>query len=94
MHVGALPPTLVDPVHEAIDVAAAADLAIVVVGTNDDWESEGYDRDTIALPGRQDELIAAVAAACPKTVVVVNAGSQWCSPGSPGRRWAMPSSTC
>ena len=75
LHVGALPPTLVDSVHEAIDVAAAADLAIVVVGTNDDWESEGYDRDTIALPGRQDELIAAVAAACPKTVVVVNAGS-------------------
>ncbi len=75
LHVGALAPTLIDPVHEAIDVAAAADLTIVVVGTNDDWESEGYDRDTMALPGRQDELIAAVAAACPKTVVVVNAGS-------------------
>ena len=75
LHIGALPPTLVDPVHEAIELAAAADLAIVVVGTNDDWESEGYDRDTMALPGRQDELVAAVAAACPKTVVVVNAGS-------------------
>ena len=75
LHIGALRPTLVDPVHEAIDIAATADLAIVIVGTNDDWESEGYDRDTMALPGRQDELIAAVAAACPVTVVVVNAGS-------------------
>ena len=75
LNLGAFPPTLTDPVAEAVDVAAAADLAIVIVGTNDDWESEGYDRDTMDLPGRQDELIAAVAQACPHTVVVVNAGS-------------------
>lgn len=75
LNIGAYPPELVDPVSEAIDVAAAADLAIIVVGTNADWESEGYDRDDMALPGRQDELIAAVAAACPKTAVIVNAGS-------------------
>ncbi|HEY0518983.1 MAG TPA: glycoside hydrolase family 3 C-terminal domain-containing protein, partial [Ilumatobacteraceae bacterium] len=75
LHIGAFAPVLTDPVAEAIDVAAAADLAILIVGTNDDWESEGYDRDTLALPGRQDELIAGVAAACPTTIVVVNAGS-------------------
>ena len=75
LHIGALAPTTTDPVPDATAVAAAADLAIVIVGTNDDWESEGYDRDSLELPGRQDELIAAVADACARTVVVVNAGS-------------------
>jgi beta-glucosidase len=37
-------------------------------------ESEGFDRPSLALPGRQDELIAAVAAANPRTVVIVNSG--------------------
>jgi beta-glucosidase len=59
----------------AVDAAASADLTIVVVGTNDEWESEGWDRDTLSLPGRQDELVAAVAAVSPATVVVVNSGS-------------------
>jgi beta-glucosidase len=75
LNIGAFPPTFGDTVAEAVDVAAAADLAILVVGTNDDWESEGYDRDSLGLPGRQDELIAAVAAASAQTIVVVNAGS-------------------
>jgi beta-glucosidase len=75
LHIGAYPPLLSDPVAEAVDLAADADVAIVIVGTNDDWESEGYDRDDMALPGRQDELIAGVAAACARTIVVVNAGS-------------------
>jgi beta-glucosidase len=38
-------------------------------------ESEGFDRDQLALPGRQDELVRAVAAVNPRTVVVVNAGA-------------------
>ncbi|WP_433238924.1 glycoside hydrolase family 3 protein [Actinomadura nitritigenes] len=59
----------------AVEAARAADAAIVVVGTNDDVESEGFDRTTLALPGRQDELVSAVAAANPRTVVVVNAGA-------------------
>jgi beta-glucosidase len=60
---------------EAAAVAAAADVALVVVGTTDQVESEGFDRSTLALPGRQDELVRRVAAANPRTVVVVNAGS-------------------
>jgi beta-glucosidase len=59
---------------DAVAAAAAADMAIVVVGSAETSESEGYDRDTLALPGRQDELVRRVAAACPQTVVVVNAG--------------------
>lgn len=59
---------------EAVAAAASADAAVVVVGTADGLESEGFDRDTLALPGRQDELVRRVAAANPRTVVVVNAG--------------------
>jgi beta-glucosidase len=55
--------------------AAAADVAVVVVGTTEETEREGADRETLALPGHQDELVRRVAAANPRTVVVVNAGS-------------------
>ncbi len=48
---------------------------VVVVGTNDDWETEGRDRTTMHLPGGQDELVARVVAANPNTVVVVNTGA-------------------
>ena len=59
----------------AAEAAARADVALVVVGTNAKVESEGYDRESLALPGRQDDLVRAVAAANPRTVVLVNAGA-------------------
>jgi beta-glucosidase len=64
-----------DLLAEAEAVASAADVAVVVVGTTEEVESEGFDRATLALPGRQDELVRRVAAANPRTVVVVSAGS-------------------
>jgi len=64
-----------DELREAVAAAAAADVAVVVVGTNEEVESEGFDRDSLSLPGRQDELIARVVAANPRTVVVVNSGA-------------------
>ncbi|MFM7392290.1 MAG: glycoside hydrolase family 3 C-terminal domain-containing protein, partial [Actinomycetota bacterium] len=66
-----------DPLEfaSAVQLAAESDVAIVVVGTNDEWETEGHDRDTIALPGRQDDLVSRVAEVNPRTVVVVNAGA-------------------
>ncbi|MEO5722934.1 MAG: glycoside hydrolase family 3 C-terminal domain-containing protein [Ilumatobacteraceae bacterium] len=73
--IGAAPPAGDDPVGDAVRAAAAASVAVLVVGTNDDWETEGEDRDTLSLPGRQDELIARVAQVNPNTVVVINAGS-------------------
>ena len=60
---------------EAVAAAAAADVAIVVVGTTEEVESEGWDRTSLALPGEQDALVDAVLAANPRTVVVVNAGA-------------------
>jgi beta-glucosidase len=62
-------------IAEAAAVAAAADVAVVVVGTNAKVESEGFDRTSLTLPGRQDDLVRAVVAANPRTVVVINAGS-------------------
>ena len=61
-------------IDQAAQAAAAADVAVVVVGAAEGTESEGYDRDTLALPGRQDELVRRVAAANRNTVVIVNAG--------------------
>ncbi|HEX3476527.1 MAG TPA: glycoside hydrolase family 3 C-terminal domain-containing protein [Kofleriaceae bacterium] len=66
-----LPPSAVT---EAAAVAAAADYAIVCVGTTAEWETEGEDRWGVDLPGRQDELVHAVARANPRTVVVLQTG--------------------
>jgi beta-glucosidase len=61
-------------IEEAVATARAADVALVVVGSADGAESEGYDREGMTLQGRQDELVRRVAAANPNTVVVVNSG--------------------
>ncbi|HZC25902.1 MAG TPA: glycoside hydrolase family 3 C-terminal domain-containing protein, partial [Actinopolymorphaceae bacterium] len=55
----------------AADVARSADVAVVMVG---DDETEGSDRSSLALSGNQDQLVEAVAAANPNTVVVVKSG--------------------
>ena len=62
-------------IDAAVDAARNADVAVVVVGTNAAIESEGFDRKDLDLPGRQNQLVEAVAAANPRTVVVVNSGS-------------------
>lgn len=64
----------------AASAADDADVAIVVVGSNDEWESEGADRADLSLPGDQDELVARVARANPRTVVVHNAGAPMLMP--------------
>ena len=64
---------------EAIAAAARAaqdaETAVVVVGLTAEQETEAVDKSTLALPGRQDELVAAVAAAARRTIVVVNAAT-------------------
>lgn len=57
--------------QQAAAAAHAAATAIVVVGARD---SEGVDRTTLGLPGYQDQLVEAVAAANPRTIVVVHSG--------------------
>ena len=68
----------------AVELARGADAAILVVGTDDKWESEGYDRETMDLPGGQDELVTRVAEANPRSVVVVNSGSPVAMPWADG----------
>ncbi|MBI5303913.1 MAG: glycoside hydrolase family 3 C-terminal domain-containing protein [Chloroflexi bacterium] len=64
-----------DSIAQAAALAAKSDVAIVFVGLTDEWESEGFDRADMELPGDQAGLIEQVAAANPRTIVVVNAGS-------------------
>lgn len=67
----------VDRLQEAADAAKEADVAVLVVGLDAEWESEGYDRQTMDLPknGSQDRLIEAVLAANPRTIVVNQSGT-------------------
>jgi beta-glucosidase len=60
---------------EAVKCAGEADVAVCIVGLNADWESEGYDRTTLSLPQRTDELVEKVLKANPNTVVVTQAVS-------------------
>ncbi len=62
-------------IKAAADAAAHADVAVIVVGRSTRIESEGHDLATMDLPAGQDELIAAVEAANPNTVVVLNTGN-------------------
>lgn len=75
LRLGVRPPVDDSMLDRAVEAARTADAAIVVVGTNDEWETEGSDRTTIALPGDQDELVRRVASVNDRTIVVVNAGS-------------------
>ncbi len=64
-----------EEIERAVALARSCDVAIVVVGTTEEVESEGFDRSSLALPGRQDELVRRVAAANRNTIAVVNAGA-------------------
>ncbi|MBS1164849.1 MAG: glycosyl hydrolase [Proteobacteria bacterium] len=59
---------------DAVELARASDVAIVYAGRSGEWDTEGNDLPSIELPGRQDELIAAVAAANANTIVVLQTG--------------------
>lgn len=75
VRIGCLPPLPDDPLGDAVALAEASGLAIVVAGLTPEWETEGSDRVDMDLPGDQNELIARVAAVNPNTIVVLNAGS-------------------
>ncbi len=69
----ATPSDLAPGIAQAVAAAKAASTAVVVV--SDDTETEAADRPSLNLPSAQNELISAVAAANPHTVVVINAGA-------------------
>jgi beta-glucosidase len=67
------PSALAPGISAAVSAAQSASTAVVVV--SDDTESEAADRPSLNLPSAQDELVQAVAAANPNTIVVINAGA-------------------
>jgi beta-glucosidase len=69
----ATPSALAPGIARAVAAARTASTAVVVVA--DDTETEAADRATLSLPSAQDELVEAVAAANPRTVVAVDAGA-------------------
>jgi len=98
LEIGCRPPAPPDLMERAVALARRADAVVCVVGTDNDWETEGNDRESMALPPPQDELVRAVAAANPRTVVVINAASPvempWCDDVAaivqawfPGEEW-------
>jgi beta-glucosidase len=77
---GLRPAPAADGLERAVALAAEADAAVVVVGTDADWESEGSDRTSMHLPGEQDELVARVLDVAPDAVVVLNTGAPVAAP--------------
>jgi beta-glucosidase len=61
-----------DDLSAAAALARQSDIAIVFV---QQWEMEGMDLPSLALPGNQDALVEAVAAANPHTIVVLETGT-------------------
>lgn len=70
-----VPPPDDEAIADAVALARDVDVVVAVVGTSEEVESEGFDRADLFLPGRQDDLVAALAAANPRTVAVVNSGA-------------------
>jgi beta-glucosidase len=75
VRLGLAAPIPADLMERAEAAAREADVAVVVVGLSAEWETEGHDKEHMELPGRQTELIRRVAAANPRTAVVLNAGA-------------------
>lgn len=65
----------VKAIQDAVDLAKSVDQVVLCVGTNGEWEAEGSDRPTMALPPGTDELVTAVLAANPNTAIVVQSGT-------------------
>ena len=71
---GAELPTSDAAIAEAVEQARGCDVAVLVVGREGEWDTEGLDLPNMRLPGRQEELIEKVAAVNPRTVVVLQTG--------------------
>jgi beta-glucosidase len=75
LQIGARPPAPPDLMDRAVTLARRADAVVCVIGTDAERETEGVDRDSMALPEPQDELVRAIAAVNDNVVVAINAAS-------------------
>jgi beta-glucosidase len=60
---------------EAVDLAASKDTALIFAGLPDEYESEGFDRNSLDMPESHNKLIEAVAGVNPNTVVILQLGA-------------------
>ena len=74
LRIGGWKPLGDENIKRAVELAAESDVAIMFVGANGEWDTEGRDRPHIDLVGRQNELVDRVAAANSKTIVVLQTG--------------------
>ena len=73
--IGHQPPYAKDMLAEAVKLAKKSDVVVLVASLGREWESEGFDRVDMKLPGDQDKLIKKVLKANKNTIVVLNVGS-------------------
>lgn len=64
-----------DAIAEAVSIARSSDVSIIYAGRSAQYESEGFDLESIKLPANQTRLVRAVATASKKTVLVLHAGN-------------------
>jgi len=64
-------------IDEAVALAKTTDVAILCIGSNREYESENYDRKNLELPFGEQELVNAVTAANPNTIIVIMAGAPY-----------------
>ena len=64
-------------IHGAVEAAKNSDLAIIFAGSSDKYESEGFDRKDLTLPGDQDALIDSIAKNNKHVIVVLTTGSPY-----------------
>jgi beta-glucosidase len=69
-----------EEIRQAIDVASEVDQVILCCGLSGDWESEGFDRSDMHLPGLQNRLIEEVCKANSRTDVVLQSGTPVTTP--------------
>ncbi|KAH3670808.1 hypothetical protein OGAPHI_001324 [Ogataea philodendri] len=62
-------------INQAAQLAAKADQVVVVIGLSEEWECEGFDRATMDLPGKTDQLVREVLKANPNAVIVNQSGT-------------------
>lgn len=64
-----------DAIAEAAELAKSSDTSIIFAGRDGQYESEGYDLESIKMPANQAALIKAVAAVSKKTILVLQSGN-------------------
>jgi beta-glucosidase len=75
LRIGITLPLGEEAIQRAVDLARRSDVALLFVGLNGEWDTEGQDRPDLELPGRQNELVERVAAVQPRTIVVLQSGA-------------------